>query len=274
MDLRRHGSATPPREELPWDALVVSVVVPVFNERHTVEQLLRRIREVPLRWEVIVVDDGSTDGTRDILPGLEGTLIDRLVMHEQNQGKGAALRTGFQHATGDVVVVQDADLEYDPYEIPMLLEPILGGKADAVYGSRFLGGSHRVLFFWHSVGNKVLTLLSNMFTDVNLTDMETCYKLVRRELLVTLPLSANRFGIEPEITARLAQAEARIYELPISYHGRSYAEGKKIGWKDGVSALWAIFKYNVFAPHVPLWTPPEVDPWVRRALEDSGAAGA
>ncbi len=264
MDSRPLGPDALPHEPLAWDSVRVSVVIPVFNERETVEQLLERVREVPLRLEVIVVDDGSTDGTRDLLPTLEGSLIDRLVMHERNQGKGAALRTGFQHARGDVVVVQDADLEYDPYELPYLLEPILSGKADAVYGSRFLGGPHRVLLFWHSIGNRVLTLMSNMFTDLNLTDMETCYKMVRRELLQSLPLSANRFGIEPELTARLAQAGARIYELPISYHGRSYAEGKKIGWKDGVSALWAIFKYNVFPPRVPRWTVPEVDPWEGR----------
>jgi glycosyltransferase involved in cell wall biosynthesis len=236
-------------------------VIPVFNEVATIETLLRRVREVPLQLEVIVVDDGSKDGTRDVLPKLEGSLIDKLVMHEQNRGKGAALRTGFVHATGDVVVVQDADMEYDPHELPMLLAPILRGKADAVYGSRFLGGPHRVLFFWHSVGNRVLTLLSNMFTDVNLTDMETCYKMVRRELLQSLPLTANRFGIEPELTARLAQAGARIYELQISYDGRSYAEGKKIGWRDGVSALWCIWKYNVFPPRVSPWKPPAVPLW-------------
>lgn len=234
-------------DDLAWDRIRLTVVIPVYNEALTVERLLRRVREVPLWLEVIVIDDGSTDGTRDLLPQLEGTLIDRLIMHEQNRGKGAALRTGFEHATGDVVVVQDADMEYDPHEFPMLLRPILSGKADAVYGSRFLGGPHRVLFFWHSVGNRVLTLLSNMFTDVNLTDMETCYKMIRRELLQELPLSANRFGIEPEITARLAQAGARIYELPISYDGRSYAEGKKIGWKDGVAAIWHILRYNLFS---------------------------
>jgi glycosyltransferase involved in cell wall biosynthesis len=248
-------------DDLAWDRVRLSVVIPVFNEAGTVERLLRLVREVPLWLEVIVVDDGSTDGTRDLLPDLEGTLIDTLVLHETNQGKGAALRTGFQHATGDVVVVQDADMEYDPREFPMLLRPILSGKADAVYGSRFLGGPHRVLFFWHSIGNRFLTLLSNMFTDVNLTDMETCYKMVRRELLHSLPLSANRFGIEPELTARLAQAQARIYELPISYDGRSYEEGKKIGWKDGVSALWCIVKYNVLGPKAPRWISPETPLW-------------
>jgi glycosyltransferase involved in cell wall biosynthesis len=261
MERRRLQPLPALAEEIPWDRVRLTVVIPVFNEVGTVESLLRRVREVPLELEVIVVDDGSTDGTRDLLPQLEGTLIDQLVMHEKNAGKGAALRTGFKHATGDVVVVQDADLEYDPHELPTLLRPILAGKADAVYGSRFLGGPHRVLFFWHSVGNKVLTLLSNMFTDVNLTDMETCYKMVRRELLQSLPLTANRFGIEPELTARLAQAQARIYELPISYDGRSYAEGKKIGWRDGVSALWCIVKYNTFPPHVPRWIPPAVAEW-------------
>jgi len=261
MERRRPSGAAPPAAELPWDRVRLSVVIPVYNEVATIEALLARVREVPLDLEVIVVDDGSTDGTREILPRLEGSLIDRLVMHEKNAGKGAALRTGFKHATGDVVVVQDADMEYDPHELPMLMRPILSGKADAVYGSRFLGGPHRVLLFWHSVGNRVLTILSNMFTDVNLTDMETCYKMVRRELLQSLPLSANRFGIEPELTARLAQAGARIYELPISYDGRSYAEGKKIGWKDGVSALWCIWKYNVFPPRVPKWTPPSVPAW-------------
>lgn len=248
-------------DELAWDRVRLTVVIPIYNEVKTVETLLRLVREVPLSLEVIAVDDGSTDGTRDILPDFEGELIDTLIMHEVNQGKGAALRTGFKHATGDVVVVQDADMEYDPSEFPMLLKPILEGKADAVYGSRFLGGPHRVLYFWHSVGNRVLTLLSNMFTDVNLTDMETCYKMIRTELLHSLPLSANRFGIEPEVTARLAQAGARIYELPISYDGRSYDEGKKIGWKDGVSALWSIFKYNVFGPKAPRWVLPEVEPW-------------
>lgn len=247
---------------LPWDRVTVSVVIPAFNEINTAEALLRRVRAVPLKIEVIVVDDGSTDGTRDLLRKLDGEgLIDTLVFHEVNKGKGAALQTGFQHATGDVTVVQDADLEYDPFEFPLLLHPILSGKADAVYGSRFLGGPHRVLFFWHAVGNTFLTLLSNMFTDLNLTDMETCYKMVRTELLQSLPLSANRFGIEPELTARLAQAQARIYELPISYHGRSYAEGKKINWKDGVAALWYIIRSNVLGRRAKPWKASIPAPW-------------
>jgi glycosyltransferase involved in cell wall biosynthesis len=253
--------ATDPRPSV-WDRVLLSVVIPCYNEAATIEFLLRRVRAVPLHVEVVVVDDGSTDGTRDILPGLEREgLIDRLVLHERNQGKGAALRTGFEKATGDVVVVQDADLEYDPAELPRLLEPILADNADAVFGSRFLGGPHRVLLFWHSVGNRFLTLLSNMLTDLNLTDMETCYKMVRRDLLRSLPLSANRFGIEPELTARLAQAGARIYELPISYHGRSYAEGKKIGWRDGVSAIWHILRSNILSARIPRWTPPVDAAW-------------
>jgi glycosyltransferase involved in cell wall biosynthesis len=261
MTPRLGRPSSPGDDDLAWDRVRLSVVVPIYNEVGTVETLLRRVRDVPLWLEVIAVDDGSTDGTRDLLASLEETLIDTLVMHEHNQGKGAALRTGFKHATGDVVVVQDADMEYDPFEFPLLLKPILSGKADAVYGSRFLGGPHRVLFFWHSIGNRFLTLLSNMFTDLNLTDMETCYKMVRRELLHELPLTANRFGIEPELTARLAQAKARIYEVPISYDGRSYEDGKKIGWKDGVSALWFILKYNLVGPKATRWSVPEVSSW-------------
>ena len=260
----RHSVILPGLEDraLPWDRVTISVVIPAFNEFNTAEALLRRVRSVPLRLEVIVVDDGSTDGTRELLKKLEGEgLIDTLVFHEVNKGKGAALQTGFQHAKGDVTVVQDADLEYDPREFPLLLHPILSGKADAVYGSRFLGGPHRVLFFCHSVGNTLLTLLSNMFTDLNLTDMETCYKMVRTELLQSLPLSANRFGIEPELTARLAQAQARIYELPISYNGRSYAEGKKINWKDGVAALWYIFRSNALGRRAKPWKASLPAPW-------------
>ncbi len=259
--------------DLPWDAVTLSVVMPAYNEARTVTEILHRLREVPLGLEVIVVDDGSTDGTRTLLLKLEEEgYVDVLVFHDENQGKGASLRTGFRHATGDVVVVQDADLEYDPRELPLLLEPILRGKADAVYGSRFLGGPHRVLFFWHSVGNRFLTLLSNMFTDLNLTDMETCYKMVRAPLLKGLPLVADRFGFEPEVTARLAQAGARIYELPVSYHGRSYAEGKKINWKDGVAAIWYIFRANLLPPKARPWTPPESPPWERIGTAEDARA--
>jgi glycosyltransferase involved in cell wall biosynthesis len=280
-DLLRHALVFPGLrdQDLPMDRVTVSVVIPAYNEIRSAEGLLRRVREVPMKKEVIVVDDGSTDGTRDLLKHLEAEgLIDTLVFHEVNQGKGAALQTGFRHATGDVTVVQDADLEYDPFEIPFLLRPILEGKADAVYGSRFLGGPHRVLLFWHSVGNKYLTLLSNMLTDLNLTDMETCYKMVRTELLQSLPLSAKRFGIEPELTARLAQAHARVYELPISYNGRSYAEGKKINWKDGVAALWYILRSHFAGPRAQPWRPTGPAPWEeapgeRQGRGESGGVG-
>jgi glycosyltransferase involved in cell wall biosynthesis len=229
--------------------LVLSVVVPAFNEATTIETVARRLRELPLRLQVIAVDDASTDGTGDVLDRLhrEG-LIDRVIHHPVNRGKGAALHSGFSAAKGDVIVVQDADLEYDPGDLVALLEPIRGGRADAVYGSRFQGGPHRVLLFWHSIGNRLLTLVSNMFTNLNLTDVETCYKLVRRELLQRLPLTSDRFGFEVEVTARLSQAGARIWELPISYSGRTYAEGKKITWRDGVAALFHIVRYNLFPP--------------------------
>lgn len=227
----------------------------MYNEVSTVDRLLRRLAALPLPHEVIVVDDGSTDGTGSVLRRLqEEGLMDHLLAHDRNRGKGAALRTGFARVTGDVVVVQDADLEYDPAEIPSLLVPILSGNADAVYGSRFLGRPHRVFYFWHMVGNKFLTLLSNVVTDLNLTDIETCYKAVRADLLRSLPLRASRFGIEPEITARLAQAGARIWEVPISYAGRTYAEGKKIGWKDGAAAIWHILRFNFLGPKAPPWT--------------------
>ncbi len=257
-------------DDLPWDRVKLSVVVPAYNEVSTVEKLLRRVREVRLQLEVIVVDDGSTDGTRELLQELDKEgLIDVLAFQEVNRGKGAALRVGFARATGDIIAVQDADLEYDPHELPMLMAPIVAGKADAVYGSRFLGGPRRVLFSWHVVGNRFLTLLSNMLTDLNLTDMETCYKVVYADLMKRLPLSANRFGFEPEVTARLAQAQARIYEMPISYDGRSYAEGKKIDWKDGVAAIYHILRANSIRPGVEAWQPPEVQPWERRPPSDA-----
>lgn len=229
--------------------LLLSVVMPAYNEADTVEAALRRVRAVPLRVEIIAVNDASTDGTRDILDALaRNGLVDRVIHHEKNQGKGAAIRSGAAVATGDALVVQDADLEYDPADLPALIQPISAGKADAVYGSRFQGGPHRVLYFWHYVGNRFLTLLSNMFTNLNLTDLETCYKLVRMDVLKHLPLSSNRFGFEVEITARLAQARARIWEMPISYSGRTYAEGKKITWRDGFAALFHILRYNLFVP--------------------------
>ena len=229
----------------------LSVVIPAYNERHTVENLLRRVAEAPLpegiELEMVVVDDGSSDGTRELLRELESQADPpfRLIEHPENRGKGAGLRTGFEQATGDIILIQDADLEYNPRDYPVLLQPILDEEADVVYGSRFLGGPHRVLFFWHYVGNRVLTTLSNMFTDLNLSDMETCYKVFRAEVIKGLELSSNRFGIEPEMTAKVAKAKVRIYEVPISYHGRTYAEGKKIGWRDGVSAIWAILRYNL-----------------------------
>jgi len=244
----------------------LSVVMPVYNERAYIEEVLKRVQEVELDKEIIIVDDGSTDGTRDFLqqlleaqsipnsrefelPTLKQKIrIDniKVIFQDRNRGKGAALRIGFQNATGDVVVIQDADLEYDPQDYHKLLEPIQRGVADVVYGSRFLGGPHRVLYFWHYVGNLILTTLSNMFTNMNLTDMETCYKMFRREVLQRIELREDRFGFEPEITAKVARLGCRIYEVPISYYGRTYEEGKKISWKDGLIAIWYILKYNLF----------------------------
>ena len=223
----------------------LSIVIPVYNEKDTIQQIYDAVKAVDLEKEIILVDDCSTDGTREILQNLKDDAT-RVVLHERNQGKGAALRTGFGKATGDIVIIQDADLEYDPGQYPKLIQPILQGKADVVYGSRFMTGEYRrVLFFWHMVGNKVLTLLSNMFTNLNLTDMETCYKVFRREVLEKIQVEEDRFGFEPEITAKIAKLDVRIYEVGISYSGRTYKEGKKIGWKDGVSALWCILKYNL-----------------------------
>jgi glycosyltransferase involved in cell wall biosynthesis len=235
----------------------ISALMPVYNEAGTIAEGVSRVRAVPLDIEIICVDDGSSDGTREVLEGLRAAgEIDHFDVHEHNRGKGAAVRTALSHATGDVVVIQDADLEYDPQEFVRLLEPIRNGRADAVFGSRFTGDTRRVLYYWHSMGNHLLTTLSNMATNLNLTDMETCYKMVRTDLMKSLPLTAERFGIEPEITARLAQSRARIYEVPISYSGRTYAEGKKIGWKDGAAAVWHILRSNFLSGKPPLYVPP------------------
>jgi glycosyltransferase involved in cell wall biosynthesis len=238
------------------DVAKLSVVVPVYNEQATLPQILESVRAVPIPKEIVIVDDGSTDGTRDFLRCLEGDLAEaaragaldpkneiRVFYQTRNQGKGAALRRGFAEATGDIIIIQDADLEYDPREYPKLIAPILEGKADAVYGSRFLGFPRRVLYFWHHVGNWLLTLASNVFTGLDLSDMETGYKMFRAELVKGLPIRSDRFGIEPELTAKLAKLHARIYEVPISYSGRTYAEGKKIRWTDGVLALWTILRF-------------------------------
>ena len=237
----------------------LSVVIPVYNEHATVDEILQRVAGAPVpenirEIEIVLVDDCSTDDTWSVLEAWQPAARDdaRAVAvsrhrHPENRGKGAALRTGFAAATGSIVVIQDADLEYDPDDYPALLRPIVDGKADVVYGSRFLGGPHRVLFFWHYLGNTFLTLLSNMFSDLNLTDMETCYKAFKREILERITLRSDRFGFEPEFTAKVARLGVRIYEVPISYHGRTYAEGKKIGWKDGVSAIWSICRFNIWS---------------------------
>jgi glycosyltransferase involved in cell wall biosynthesis len=240
------------------DAPGLSVVIPVYNEAATLPRLLEAVRDVPIPKEIVIVDDGSTDGTQDFLRRLEGELAEagrtgaldpknevRVVYQERNQGKGAALRRGFAEARGDIILIQDADLEYDPRDYSRLIAPILEGRADAVYGSRFLGFPKRVLYFWHHVGNRLLTLASNVFTDLDLSDMETGYKVFRAELVKGLPIRSNRFGIEPELTAKLARLRARIYEVPIAYAGRTYAEGKKIRWTDGLVALWTIAYFAV-----------------------------
>jgi glycosyltransferase involved in cell wall biosynthesis len=234
------------RTPLPREQVRLSVLIPIYNEQDTIEMILDQVHAVLVPKEVICVNDRSTDGTAAVLEQQAARgRIDKLIHHPVNRGKGAAIRTALAASTGNVVIVQDADLEYDPADWPTLLQPIIEGKADAVFGSRFLGGAHRVLYFWHSVGNAVLTTFSNMLTNLNLTDMETCYKAVRGDLARSLRLTSDRFGFEPEITARLARAEARIFEVPINYSGRTYAEGKKIGWKDGVAAIWHIVKFNL-----------------------------
>jgi glycosyltransferase involved in cell wall biosynthesis len=234
------------RKPMDAAAATLSVIVPVYNESATVLDVIEAVKAVPFRKEIIIVDDGSTDGTRDVLAGLADPSV-RVQLHDRNRGKGAALRTGFGQATGDIVVVQDADLEYDPQDYGKLVRPIIEDKADVVYGSRFAGGeAHRILFFWHMVGNRLLTLLSNMLTNLNLTDMETGSKAFRRTVLDRLALEEDRFGFEPEFTAKIAKLRCRVYEVGVSYAGRSYAEGKKITWKDGVSAIRCIIKYNLF----------------------------
>jgi glycosyltransferase involved in cell wall biosynthesis len=223
--------------------------MPCYNEINTIDAIVEAVRNVPyLNKEIIIVDDCSTDGTREKLKNKIESLAEKVIYHDHNQGKGAALRSGIKAATGDIIIIQDTDLEYDPNEIPIVIQPILDGKADVVFGSRFMGGQpHRVVYFWHTVGNKILTTISNMFTNINLTDIETCYKAFRREVLQSIEIEENRFGFEPEITVKVAKKKVRIYEVGISYYGRTYNEGKKIGWKDGVRAIYCILKYSLFS---------------------------
>jgi glycosyltransferase involved in cell wall biosynthesis len=226
---------------------LLSVIIPAYNEGATIADVINVVQRAPYRKQIVVVDDCSTDGTADALAGI-GRQDLKVITHERNLGKGAAVRTGLAEADGDILLIQDADLEYDPVDYPVLLQPILSGRADVVYGSRFAGhGAHRVLYFWHYMGNRFLTFLSNMLTNLNLTDMETCYKVFTREALKGIRIRENRFGFEPEITAKLAKKKLRIYEVPISYHGRTYEEGKKINWKDGLWTLWCVLKYNIGA---------------------------
>src|SRR5690348_6641009 len=243
---RRNPAERYVEEEQRSTRMKLSVIIPVYNEAASIDEVLSRVRAAPVDKEIIIVDDYSTDGTRNYLMSLHASGDCTVLLHDRNRGKGAALRTGIAAATGDIVIIQDADLEYDPREYPMLMQPLLDGRADVVFGSRFAGGdTRRVLYFWHAVGNRFLTLLSNMCTNLNLTDMEVCYKLFRREIIQGITIEEDRFGFEPEITAKVARLRCRVYEVGISYAGRSYEEGKKIGWKDGVRALWCILKYNL-----------------------------
>jgi len=224
----------------------ISVIIPVYNEVKTLRQVCDRVQSTPYEKEIIIIDDGSTDGTRELLKDLETQNV-KIILHEKNMGKGASIRTGLEHATGDILLIQDADMEYDPSDYPQLLEPIFQGKADVVFGSRFLGGgAHRVLYFWHSLGNRFLTLLANMLNDLNMSDMETGYKVFTRQVQSAIRIRSNRFGFEPEFTAKVARNKFRIYEVPISYYGRGYKEGKKITWRDGIAALFWIFRYRFF----------------------------